>query len=80
MTGQEKVTTMVKLFATLREGREKIVHLPWHQHLTPRMILEELKIPEEEVAILLVNGRTGNMDKPLEREDYLSVFPPVGGG
>lgn len=77
-TAEDK--TLVKLFATLREGRDKTVHVPWHDRLTPRMILKELAIPEEEVAILLVNGRTGTMDQPLEREDYLSVFPPVGGG
>lgn len=80
MEGTDGTTTLVKLFATLREGRDKTVQVPWHDRLTPRMILDDLKIPEEEVAILLVNGRNGGLDQPLKEGDYLSVFPPVGGG
>ncbi len=71
----------VRLFATLREGRGKKVFIPNEDgSLTPRDIIENLQIPLEEVAILLVNGRDGNLDQILIEEDYLSIFPPVGGG
>lgn len=71
----------VRLFATLREGRGKKVFIDNHQDaLTPRDIIEQLGIPLEEVAILLVNGRDGHLDQILQETDYLSIFPPVGGG
>lgn len=70
----------VKLFATLREGRGKVVVMPCKKYATPRGLLHTLQIPEEDVAILLVNGRDGDLDKELIEGDYLSVFPPVGGG
>jgi len=70
----------VKLFATLREGRGKVVSVAYFDGITPSYILDDLKIKREDVAILLINGRDGAFDKGLMEDDYLSVFPPVGGG
>ncbi len=70
----------VKLFATLRDGRGKIVYIPFFDGITPAYILKHLNIRYEDVAILLVNGRDGEFEQKLLEEDYLSVFPPVGGG
>lgn len=70
----------VRLFATLRDGRDKKVYLPWEKGITPRHIIDQLNINEEDVAILLINGRDGDMETVLRTEDYLSIFPPVGGG
>ncbi len=70
----------VRLFATLRAGRGKVVVLGAAEPPTPAALLERLGIRREEVAILLVNGRDGSFDAPLAPGDYLSVFPPVGGG
>lgn len=72
--------TTIKLFATLRVNRGKIVYVDFFEGLTPKFILETLNIAEEDVAILLINGRDGFMDQVLVEEDYLSIFPPVGGG
>lgn len=71
----------VRLFATLREGRGKkvMVDLPLDEQ-TPSKVIELLEIPTEDVAILLVNGRDGSWEQQLEPGDYLSIFPPVGGG
>lgn len=71
----------IRLFATLREGRAKkvMLELPADQR-TPRHVIDILNIPLEEVAILLVNGRDGKFDQTLVLGDYLSIFPPVGGG
>lgn len=72
---------VVKLFATLRTGRGKQVLLPLSPGVTtPRELITALDIPLEDVAILLVNGRDGRLDQALNEEDYLSIFPPVGGG
>jgi len=70
----------VRLFATLRDGRDKEVMVEGSEGMTCRQIIDQLAIPEEEVAILLVNGRDGQMDNPLAPDDVVSIFPPVGGG
>ena len=46
----------VRLFATLRQGREKIIMLESEPVSTVSDILRKLDIPAEEVSILLVNG------------------------
>lgn len=73
--------TEVRLFATLRHGRDKKVFLEAEEGVTtPRALIARLSIPESDVAILLVNGRDGQWEQALQQGDYLSVFPPVGGG
>lgn len=70
----------VRLFATLRAGREKELFVEGLDGITCRSIIEQLSIPEKEVAILLVNGRSAILDYVLIPEDVVSIFPPVGGG
>jgi molybdopterin synthase sulfur carrier subunit len=48
--------------------------------LTVRDILASLKIPEEDVSIIFVNGRDRDVDAVVRDGDTLAVFPPVGGG
>lgn len=70
----------IKLFATLREGRGKVLTKEFSSPATPKQVLETLNIDEKDVAILLVNGIDGNLDQELQEGDVLSIFPPVGGG
>jgi len=70
----------IRLFATFRDGREKKYFLDLNEGATPRDIVKMIKIDEEEVAILLINGREGELDTILKDNDVLSLFPPVGGG
>ncbi|WZL71710.1 MoaD/ThiS family protein [Clostridiaceae bacterium 35-E11] len=70
----------VRLFATLRQGRGKKVFFDYKENLTPLEIIHRLNISKEDVAILLINGRDGQIEEQLRDEDYLSIFPPVGGG
>jgi molybdopterin synthase sulfur carrier subunit len=70
----------VRLFATLREGREKEQVLEVEEGATPDEIIKSLNIKKEDVAILLINGRDGSFDRELIEGDILSIFPPVGGG
>jgi molybdopterin converting factor small subunit len=70
----------VRLFATLREGRDKELVLEVEEPATVEKIINFLNIPKEDVAILLINGRDGSFDRILELGDYVSIFPPVGGG
>ncbi|MBZ9686483.1 MoaD/ThiS family protein [Clostridium estertheticum] len=70
----------VKLFATFRDGRDKIQVFELEQGETPEDVISILGIEKAEVAILLVNGRDGQFDKPLLEGDLIALFPPVGGG
>ena len=70
----------VRLFATLREGRGKIIMLPAADFSTAGDIIRHLEIPAEEVAILLVNGFHSKPDAEVKEGDVVALFPPVGGG
>jgi molybdopterin synthase sulfur carrier subunit len=37
-------------------------------------------IPEDEVAIIMINGKRGRLDTPLADGDSVSLFPLIGGG
>ena len=70
----------IKLFATLRNNREKIMSLDLKEGSTPLEVSQVLKIPEEDVAIIMINGRGAKKNSPLKEGDVLALFPPVGGG
>lgn len=70
----------VRLFATLREGRGKEIIIEGVAGMNCTDVIRQLDIQEDEVAILLVNGRDAAWDKPLSENDVVSIFPPVGGG
>jgi sulfur-carrier protein len=73
-----KVT--VKLFATFRLGRQKIIQMELSEGTTPQHIIDNLGIDKSEVAILLINGRDGYLQSALSEGDVIALFPPVGGG
>ena len=70
----------LRLFATFREGREKKQKIKISENTTILDIIKILNIDENEVAIMLLNGRDGNSDRMLNDGDVISLFPPVGGG
>ncbi len=70
----------VRLFATLRNGRKKTLNIEVDRDSPVIEILELLDIRQEDVALLLVNGRDRDLDTLLVEGDVLSLFPPVGGG
>lgn len=70
----------VRLFATFREGREKKQRIKISENTTLLDIIKLLNIDEEDVAIMLLNGRDGTSDRLLKDGDVVSLFPPVGGG
>ncbi|TCO77396.1 MoaD/ThiS family protein [Marinisporobacter balticus] len=70
----------VKLFATLRINREKEMLMDLPEGATPKDIIGQLSIPEEDVAILFINGRGRKIDTIIAENDTVSIFPPVGGG
>lgn len=70
----------IKLFATLREGRGKVLEKEYEEGTTIRDILKDVDIDEKEVAIMMKNGIHAKLDLVPSDGDYLSIFPPVGGG
>lgn len=70
----------VRLFATFREGREKVLFLESDHYASVDSILTKLQIPASEVAILLVNGIHSKPDAPVKDGDIIALFPPIGGG
>ena len=70
----------VRLFATFREGREKILFLDAGEFKKAGDVLQHLNIPYEQVAIYLINGRHSKFTDSIKEGDVLAIFPPVGGG
>ena len=74
------MNVVVRLFATLRTGRGKQLDMEMNDGATVLDILERLDIKQEDVTILLINGRDGTFNAKLSEGDTVSMFPPVGGG
>lgn len=70
----------LRLFATFREGRDKVMHFDANKYHNVQSILKAVDILPEDVAILLVNGRHNKPDAKVKDGDVLAIFPPVGGG
>lgn len=70
----------VRLFATFREGRGKKFFLDPEEFKNTGEILAHLRIPREEVAILLKNGQSATTEDFVKDGDVISLFPPAGGG
>lgn len=70
----------VRVFATLREGRDKIIMMDPADVQCASDIIKKLSIPPEEVSILLINGFHQKPDASVKDGDVVALFPPVGGG
>ena len=70
----------IRLFATFRENRGKIVWLDCPAGTTVGDALASVDILPADVSILLRNGLDTDLQVPLQDGDSLSLFPPVGGG
>ena len=70
----------VRLFAGLRQGRQKIYQMESDSVKTVQDIMDALNIQRSEVNILLINGFHQKPETEVKDEDVVSVFPTVGGG
>jgi molybdopterin synthase sulfur carrier subunit len=70
----------VRLFATLQEGR--FVEAPREYPLGANIatIVGDLRIPDEDIGVVFVNGRNAELDRVVAAGDVVSIFPPIGGG
>ena len=74
------MTVEVRLFAYLREGRGNKVYLDISEGTTVQDILDKLEIIPEHVSLILINGKDATTSSVIKEGEYLTVFPPVGGG
>ena len=70
----------VRVFATLRQGRDKVTMLPAEGFSKAGDIIRHMDIPAEEVSILLINGFHKKPEDAVKAGDIIALFPPVGGG
>lgn len=70
----------VKLFATLRNGRDKIMSIQMPDGATVSDVVAHMALPRDEVAIVMINSRGAELTTVLHDTDILALFPPVGGG
>jgi molybdopterin synthase sulfur carrier subunit len=70
----------VKLFANFRNNRFKNALRTITPDTTVGVIVAELGLVEDELGVILINGRHANLDQALAEGDTLSLFPLVGGG
>ena len=70
----------VRLFAGLRQGRQKVYQMEPGSVSTVQDIMDKLNIQRKEVNILLINGFHQKPDTEVGDEDIVSLFPAVGGG
>ena len=70
----------VRLFAGLRQGRQKIYQMEPDSIQTVQDIMDVLNIQRSEVNILLINGFHQKPETEVKDEDIVSLFPAVGGG
>ena len=70
----------VRLFAGLRQGRQKVYQLEASSIKNVQDIMDVLNIQRNEVNILLINGFHQKPETEVKDEDIVSLFPAVGGG
>ena len=70
----------VRLFAGLRQGRQKVYQMEPDSVKNVQDIMDVLNIQRSEVNILLINGFHQKPETEVKDEDIVSLFPAVGGG
>ncbi|MBW6508060.1 MAG: MoaD/ThiS family protein [Desulfuromonadales bacterium] len=70
----------VKLFASFRIDRFDREIREYPPATTVADVVRELKIPETEIGILLLNSVHVDLQRQLADNDVLAIFPLVGGG
>jgi molybdopterin converting factor small subunit len=70
----------VKLFASFRAGRFDIETDDYPTGITVADIADRLKLPHEELGIMMVNHRHVKLDRVLADGETLALFPLLGGG
>jgi sulfur carrier protein ThiS len=79
------ITVEVRLYATLLKYRPRLgIGEPLLTTLDDRArlrnLLDELKIPRKDIAVVFVNGKWAEEEYVLRNGDRIAIFPPIAGG
>jgi len=77
----DSVRIRLRLFASLQRRAPALpadYSLPGPKSI--RALLPEINVPEDEVAIIILNGKRGTLDEILKDGDEVRLFPQIGGG
>jgi sulfur-carrier protein len=75
------MTVRVRLYASLRKWNGKpdfALDLPTSCKLCEALV--PIGVPENEVAIIMLNGHRGMLGSMLSDGDDIQLFPAIGGG
>jgi molybdopterin converting factor small subunit len=71
----------MRLFASLQRWKpNQGTSLELAGARTVRQLLLDTNIPEQEVAIIMINGERRQLETTLSDGDEVSLFPLIGGG
>jgi sulfur-carrier protein len=70
----------VKLFATFQKGRFERATLEYAPGTPLAAIVDDLRIPREQIGVMLVAGRHAELSHVPSPGDTVSIFPLLGGG
>lgn len=70
----------IQLFATFRNGRFKETKKDFTDNINIGDVISELGIAENEIGMMLVNGRHASMEQSLSNGHVIALFPLLGGG
>jgi len=74
-----KMEVKVKLFGDLREGRFEEEQTQLEENSRVIDIINKHNLPQEKVAICMVNSCEVEFDHVLKNQDTVAFSPPVGG-
>lgn len=75
----------IKLFASLTKYKnnpriQADGYMDIEENATISEVIEILKIPEELIKLMFLNGIHAKKERGLKDGDRLGLFPPIGGG
>ncbi len=77
----------VRLYGALRDYRPAVEGLPHHSFAVPfpapisaAALAQQLRLPQELVVGVAINGRTADLQTIVQPDDQVSFFPPTAGG
>ena len=75
----------IRLFASLRKyhpdsGDSGAFTMELNDKASLGNLIDELKIPRQEIGVLMVNGTWQKENYLLRNEDRVGLFPLIGGG
>ncbi|MEW6664615.1 MAG: MoaD/ThiS family protein [Thermodesulfobacteriota bacterium] len=71
---------LVNLYSALQIERFAEAEVELHEDASVADLLAKLRIPLQDVGIVMVNARSGTFRQRLKEGDRITLIPPVGGG